>query len=141
MSIAMQTPFKTTVKWAFLGWLGYGLLTIVASVFITSNWMAGQDLTGLTQNQIATLMDKDGQVSFITSLTGASVAILLAFLITRKTATAGYRTSIVFAIGLFIFGIVGIFAHPDHTLIHQMGKLVAPFVTCGFGAWLALRNV
>ncbi|TRY33371.1 hypothetical protein [Aliiglaciecola sp. M165] len=140
MSNSMQLTLKTTAKWVTIGWLGYLLLTIIGGAFITSYWMSGQDLNGLSQGQIAQLMEQDPQVALTTSFLAAIVAIALAFWITLKTQGSGFRTAMVFALGLIIYGAMGIVMHPDHAFIHQLGKLVAPLITCGLGAWLAIRK-
>lgn len=140
MSNTTQLTIKTTAKWAAIGWLSYVLLTIIATAVITADWMSGRDLTGLTQIQIGQMMDQDVQVSIMTSIVAALSAMVLAYWLTHKTSLSGYRTALAFAAGLALYGIAGIILHPEHLIIHQLLKLIAPFLTCGLGAWFALKN-
>lgn len=129
-----------SIKWSLLTILCFFAITIVGSAVLSSIWMAQNDITGLSPKDIGVLMDNDRTFAIYTSLLGALAAVFCGWLVTLKTAANNYVAAIIIATFLAGYGVLGIFIHPDHHLLHQVGKLIAPFLMCGLGAWLAIKK-
>ncbi|MDC0603406.1 hypothetical protein OAP14_10370 [Aliiglaciecola sp.] len=145
--MSTQTLTNTTnnqasysIKWSLLTILCFFVITIIGAAVLSSVWMAQNDIAGLSPQQIGVLMDKDTAFSIYTSLLGTIAALFCGWLVTRKTAANNYVGAIIIAILLASYGVLSIFMHPDHHMLHQVRKLVPPFLVCSFGAWLAIKK-
>lgn len=129
-----------SIKWSLLTILCFFAITIVGSAVLSSIWMAQNDITGLSPKDIGVLMDNDTTFAIYTSLLGALAAVFCGWFVTLKTAANNYVGALIIAIFLASYGVLSILMHPDHLLIHQVSKLISPFLTCGLGAWLGIKK-
>lgn len=130
--------FNFSVKWTLIGLLSYIALTVIGSFFISNNWMTLHDINGLSPQEIGILMGQDTKLAIYTSTLGGFSAIFCGWLVTQKTQCRSYMTALIIAACLAIGGIISIIIHPDHVVLHQIGKIVGPFFACSIGAWIAI---
>lgn len=64
-----------SIKWLLLTILCFFVITIVGSAVLSSNWLAQNDITDLSPQEIGVLMDKNITFSFYTGLVGALTAV------------------------------------------------------------------
>ncbi|GAA0855037.1 hypothetical protein [Aliiglaciecola litoralis] len=131
-------PANLSIKWSLLGLIIYLIITVIGSVFLSSTWMANNDISNLSSQQISLLMDKDVSLALYTSLLGGLSALFCGWLATKKAGSNHYNTALILASCLAVYGAISIMLHPEHQLLHQAAKIIGPFLMCGLGAKLAL---
>ena len=132
------TSFNFSIKWTLLSLFTYIVLTVIGGFLISNNWMSQHDISGLSPQDIGILMERDTRVALYTSMLGFISAIFCGWFVTHKTKGTSYKAALIIAGCLAIFGTIGIIIHPDHVVLHQVGKILAPFMACSIGAWIAI---
>ncbi|MFT4939805.1 MAG: hypothetical protein ACI88A_002854 [Paraglaciecola sp.] len=141
MSTQTQTVITQStysVKWSIWGLFTYVFLTIIGSVILSSMWMSQNDIAGLSSQEIGILMEQDTGFAIYTSMLGLLSALFCGWFVSIKTQGGNYTAALIIAVCLAVYGSIGIVVHPEHQVLHQIGKIVVPFVACALGAWIAM---
>ena len=89
---------------------------------------------------IAQWAETDGGLLFWQNVIGLVAGIACGALATKLSGSAGLRNAATFGGLLVLYGVLGIYMHPDHPLWMQALKLLAPIPTVLAGGWLAAKN-
>ncbi|MBR9790917.1 MAG: hypothetical protein GYB58_04110 [Gammaproteobacteria bacterium] len=129
-----------SVKSLVITFLMYVVATVILAVALSVFWQSGIDKSDYSQQQLIDMAAQSNLLTVGSMIIGSSIAVLCAYFITRRTGTDGYKHAMYFAGVLILYGILGIFLHPEHHIIQQTAKLLAPVPLCLLGAWFALAN-
>lgn len=126
------------VKALGLAFATYLISSICLAIVLTIYWQMGLDITQYSQEQIAEMSRNSTFIASASAVIGATLAILCAYMVTFKTGRVGYKHAFYFGVILALYGVAGVFIHPEHHWIHQIAKLTMPFPLCLLGAWFAM---
>lgn len=125
------------VKSLFLTFLLYIVSTVVMAVLLSLYWQSGIDTALYTQQQLVEMASTSPLINIGSTLIGSGMAVICAYLITSRTGSNSYKHAVYFAGSLILYGIISIVLHPEHEVMQQVAKIVAPVPLCLLGAWLA----
>jgi len=125
-----------SIKWVAIGIITYMLLTVIAAGVLNSVWMAGQDLAGLSQQQVSLMAETSPFITTWSAVIGVLATLFVSMLVTQKSNRKDFSNATGLAVCLTLFGILSIYLHPEHAILHQLGKLFFPITLCLLGAYL-----
>jgi cation transport ATPase len=125
-----------SIKWVAIGFITYMLLTVIAAGVLTSVWMAGQDLAGLSQQQVSLMAETSPFIITWSVVIALLATLFVSMLVTKKSNRKDFANATGLAVCLTLYGILSIYLHPEHAILHQFGKLVGPITLCLLGAYL-----
>ncbi|GGW95744.1 hypothetical protein GCM10007391_32380 [Alteromonas halophila] len=126
-----------TLKTLGLTFLLYIALTVTGSIILTGVWQSGIDASSMTHQELTHYAAQADMIRVGSALIGAFSAVICAAFATSRSAQASFRPAMYFAVMLIIYGVVSVVLHPEHSLLQQLSKLIAPIPLCLVGAWLA----
>lgn len=128
------------VKSLALVFVIYVVSTVFLAVILSIAWQAGIDTTGYTPQQLVQMADNSSLLTVGATIIGSTMSVICAYMITRRTGDNGYKHAVCFAACLILYGVISIVLHPEHHIIQQVAKLLAPVPLCSLGAWLAIQQ-
>ena len=129
-----------SVKSLVIAFLMYVITTVILAVALSVFWQSGIDTSAYTQQQLIDMAAQSNLLTVGSMIIGSVVAVICAYFITRRTGNDSYKHAMYFAGVLTLYGILGIFLHPEHHVIQQAAKLLAPLPLCLLGAWFAIAK-
>lgn len=129
-----------SVKSLVIAFLMYIVTTVILAVVMSLFWQSGIDTSAYSQQQLIDMASQSKLLTVGSMIIGSTMAVICAYFITRHTDSDGYKHAQYFAGVLILYGILGIFLHPEHDVIQQVAKLLAPLPLCLLGAWFAIAN-
>ncbi|MDY6928003.1 MAG: hypothetical protein SWN10_13025 [Pseudomonadota bacterium] len=130
-----------SVKSLVIAFLIYVVTTVILAVVLSVFWQSGIDTTAYSQQQLIDMAAQSNLLTIGSMIIGSLMAVICAYFITRRTGSDGYKHAMYFAGLLILYGILGVFLHPEHHVIQQAAKLLAPAPLCLLGARFALANM
>lgn len=130
-----------SIKSLVITFLIYVVTTVILAVVLSVFWQSGIDTSAYSQQQLIDMAAQSTLLTIGSMFIGSTMAVICAYFITRRTGSDGYKHAIYFAGVLILYGILGIFLHPEHQVFQQAAKLLAPVPLCLLGAWYALANM
>jgi len=125
-----------SIKWVAIGFITYMLLTVIAAGVLTSVWMADQDLAGLSQQQVSLMAETSPFIIMWNVVIAVLATLFISMLVTKKSNGTDFLNAIGLAVCLTLYGMLSIYLHPEHDILHQIGKLFFPITLCLLGAYL-----
>jgi hypothetical protein len=87
----------------------------------------------------AQMAETDPTILFSQNVLGALLGILAGCVACRMSGAKGLRNSFVLG-GLFVlYGVLGIYLHPEHSMAMQIAKLASPIPLTLLGGWICMR--
>ena len=129
-----------SVKSLVIAFLMYVVTTVILAVMLSVFWQSGIDTSAYSQQQLINMAAQSKLLTVGSMVIGSTMAVICAYFTTRRTGRNSYKHAVYFAGILTLYGILGIFLHPEHHVIQQAAKLLAPLPLCLLGAWFAIAN-
>ena len=129
-----------SVKSLVIAFLMYVVTTVILAVVLSVFWQSGIDTSAYSQQQLIDMAAQSKLLTVGSMVIGSTMAVICAYFITRRTGSDSYKHAKYFAGILTRYGILGIFLHPEHHVIQQAAKLLAPLPLCLLGAWFAIAK-
>jgi hypothetical protein len=124
------------IKAILIGFVTYLVITNLAFALVVHYWVPS-NITDV--NDLRRIAEADPTLLTWQNRIGAPVAIVAGFIVTHLSGAKGLRNSFVMGLVLVLYGVLGIYLHPAHSLWMQLGKLVAPVPVCLLGGWMRIR--
>jgi len=127
---------RVSIKAILVGFFGYLILATVAMVIVIQCWMP----PGITDKaELSHLAEVDPTLLLWQNMLGTILSVLAGFATCRISGAKGLKNPLFLGTLLVLYGALGIYLHPDHPLLMQVAKLVAPIPLVLIGGWLCLR--
>jgi hypothetical protein len=116
--------------------VGYVLLSVVLFAIVFQVWIP----RGVSMERLEDLAETSRTLLLWQSVLGTVLGVAAGYVAGRLSGGKGLRNSMVVGAILALYGVVGIYLHPSHPLLMQIGKLAGPIPLALTGGWLALRR-
>jgi hypothetical protein len=127
---------RISIKAVLVGFFGYLILATVAMVIVIQCWIP----SGITDKaELSRLAEVDPTLLLWQNMLGTVLSVLAGFASCRISGAIGLKNPLFLGILLVLYGVLGIYLHPDHPMLMQVAKLVAPVPLVLIGGWLCLR--
>jgi hypothetical protein len=124
------------IKALLIGFVTYLVTTNFAFALVVHYWVP-PNITDV--NDLRRIAETDPTLLSWQNWLGTPVAILSAFIVTHFSGVKGLKNSLLMGLVLVLYGLLGIYLHPSHSLWMQLGKLFVPVPICLLGGWMRLR--
>ncbi len=128
---------KISFKAPVISFVTYLLATMIATAVLIQIWMPA----GMPIEQVAQLAETDPFVTFWGGVIGLVTCTLCAMLTTKLSKQTGLKNAVAFGGLLILYGIASIVLHPEHSLLHQVSKVLSPIPVAIFGGYIYLKLV
>ena len=136
MSVAEAFSDRLRLKAILAAFIGYLVLSVALFAVIVQFWIPA----GVPANRLQELAEADRTLLLWQQILGTFLGVLSGYLAGRMSGALGLRNSLVVGGLLTLYGILGIYLHPDHSLLMQLGKLISPIPITLLGGWIALKR-
>jgi hypothetical protein len=123
------------IKAVIAGFFGYMLIFIVVMALVVHIRMP-PNVTN--QQALSRIAEADPQLLLWQNVLGTILGIFAGFVACHCSGAKGLKNSLVTGLLLILYGVVGIFMHPAHSMLMQVAKLVSPIPLVLLGGWLRL---
>jgi MFS family permease len=124
------------IKALLAGFLSYIIFSIIAMVILVPLWMP----SGITDPaQLSRLAESDATLLAWQFAAGTIFCILAGTITTKLSGTKGLKNSLVLGSLFLLYGILGIFLHPNNPILIKLAVVLTPIPLAVLGGWIGLR--
>ncbi|WP_105212930.1 hypothetical protein [Pseudoalteromonas sp. T1lg22] len=113
---------KLNIKLISVTLAAFFIYVLVAGIVLVQLWLPD----GIAQEQAMILAEQDVGLQIQSMLAGLIGCLLVAAMSVRFGKELGYKNTLVCGIFLTLYGILGVYLHPQHALWAQFIKVLAP---------------
>jgi hypothetical protein len=107
-------------------------VALFAAIFL---WWAP---AGKSSDELRALAEVDPFILLVQTVLGTVLGVIAGYLAARLSGAVGARNSLILG-GLFVlYGVLGIYLHPEHPTAMQIGKLLSPIPLTLVGGFVAV---
>jgi hypothetical protein len=134
MSVVQAFSDRIKLKALLVAFIGYLVLSVVLFGIVVQFWMP----SGVSAERLQQLVEADETLLLWQNILGTVLSVLSGYVAARMSGAQGLRNSLSVGGLLVLYGILGIYLHPNHPVEMQLGKLIWPIPLTLLGGWIAL---
>jgi peptidoglycan/LPS O-acetylase OafA/YrhL len=136
MSTQTQTFSDTLkIKAVTVSIATYIISTMIAAGVLVQIWMPKD----IPMERIAELAETDPFILFWSNIIGGLACMFCSILATKLSTQAGLKNALLFGALIVVYGILSILMHPQHSLEHQIVKVLSPIPLALIGGWIYMK--